>query len=339
MYRDTVFLFHLLMTPAKLRRKELPLARWKEADTSIKWSYHTLHSSNEEVWCYAKSLDRKETLRLQVEPQPFLAAASTYIDTEPAGTGKDGKDGKDGEGEAGSSSTGGAGDADGDGEGGDPVSKAKAAAARAARRVTEDDVANAQQAAGAGGRAGAAGKASSSSSGLPLFDDYLSTEQAQYLFSYLTVPAMRIPLVLGFFATKDRVDLLQNRKLQALLSACLFEPGPWQPPPAADGRDGDPKLALSAALIPAPAPSADSSASASGSSQHWLGARTGYLLHELAHSPRSTLRPLLALLENAIALDTGSFRAAAADVILFALRTAVRIEAFAQFGMSFCALC
>lgn len=44
---------------------------------------------------------------------------------------------------------------------------------------------------------------------------------------YLTVDYVRIPLVLGFFASRDRVSYLFNPELQRLLRAVLFEAGPW----------------------------------------------------------------------------------------------------------------
>ena len=43
---------------------------------------------------------------------------------------------------------------------------------------------------------------------LPSFDNTLSHQEAETLMSYLTVPYLRIPLVLGFFAAGDRVTYL-----------------------------------------------------------------------------------------------------------------------------------
>jgi hypothetical protein len=64
---------------------------------------------------------------------------------------------------------------------------------------------------------------------LPLFDDTLSREESELLLSYLTVPYARIPLVLNFFASKDRVTYLFNSDLQSLLRAVLFEAGVFVP--------------------------------------------------------------------------------------------------------------
>ena len=53
----------------------------------------------------------------------------------------------------------------------------------------------------------------------------LGQHDAELLLSYLTVPYLRIPLVVSFFATDDRIHSLQAPKLQKLLDAVLFEPG------------------------------------------------------------------------------------------------------------------
>ncbi len=61
---------------------------------------------------------------------------------------------------------------------------------------------------------------------LPTFSNTLSREESEQLMSYLTVDYVRIPLVLGFFASRDRVTYLFNPALQALLRAVLLE-GQW----------------------------------------------------------------------------------------------------------------
>jgi hypothetical protein len=42
----------------------------------------------------------------------------------------------------------------------------------------------------------------------------LSVGESEALLSYLTVPYVRIPLVVGFFAAKDRSTYLFNEELQ-----------------------------------------------------------------------------------------------------------------------------
>jgi len=44
----------------------------------------------------------------------------------------------------------------------------------------------------------------------------------------LTVPYLRVPLLLRFFSQPSHVHALGSAKLQAALDAALFEPGLWQ---------------------------------------------------------------------------------------------------------------
>ena len=51
----------------------------------------------------------------------------------------------------------------------------------------------------------------------------LGQHDAELLLSYLTVPYLRIPLVISFFANEDRIHSLQSFELQSMLHAVLFE--------------------------------------------------------------------------------------------------------------------
>jgi hypothetical protein len=51
----------------------------------------------------------------------------------------------------------------------------------------------------------------------------LSREESELLMAALSVPYVRLPLVLEFFATHDRVTYLYNTSLRALLRAAIFE--------------------------------------------------------------------------------------------------------------------
>ena len=64
---------------------------------------------------------------------------------------------------------------------------------------------------------------------LPDFDTTLRQRDSELLLSYLTVPYLRIPLVLEFFTTEDRVHALKDATLQKLLNSVLFEPGKYMP--------------------------------------------------------------------------------------------------------------
>ena len=49
--------------------------------------------------------------------------------------------------------------------------------------------------------------------------------ESELLLSYLTVPYIRLPLVLTFFASEERLHKLQSKSLRQILDAVLFEPG------------------------------------------------------------------------------------------------------------------
>ena len=65
---------------------------------------------------------------------------------------------------------------------------------------------------------------------LPDFDGRVQQRDAELLMSYLTVPYLRIPMILGFFCRQECLSALANADLQAVIDACLFEPGLWEPP-------------------------------------------------------------------------------------------------------------
>ena len=141
---------------------------------------------------------------------------------------------------------------------------------------------------------------------LPLFDHLLTLEASEALMSTLTVPYLRIPLLLAFFANKDRVDLLHHHQLQRLFSCALFEPSTWT-----RSDDYDPL----------------SSVPAIGGR---LGSCYGLLLNEMIHSPASLLVPFLMILQFALDLDTGSFGTVSSSLLLFLSSMAVRIEGYVR---------
>lgn len=51
-------------------------------------------------------------------------------------------------------------------------------------------------------------------SSLPEFNGALSQRDSELLLSYLTVPYIRLPLVLNFFAQEDRVHALRSSDLR-----------------------------------------------------------------------------------------------------------------------------
>ena len=66
---------------------------------------------------------------------------------------------------------------------------------------------------------------------LPSFGNVLRPSDSERLIQFLTVPYLRIPLILDFFANGDpnRITALKCHSLQCIIDAALFEPGKWRP--------------------------------------------------------------------------------------------------------------
>jgi hypothetical protein len=147
----------------------------------------------------------------------------------------------------------------------------------------------------------------------------LGQRDSELLLSFLTVPYIRLPLIINFFAAEDRVHKLVSTKLQAILDAALFEPGKY--------------LAISASGVePAMVPT-----------QHAdiLASAYGALLNELFYSPDVTCRSVVALLDAALALDTGSVCDDAATdfnasvtIILYVARLGARVLSYVHFALA-----
>ena len=65
---------------------------------------------------------------------------------------------------------------------------------------------------------------------LPDFGGYITAHKAELLIQYLTVPYLRIPLVMQFFSSQEHTKALVREELQDILDCCLFEPAAWRPP-------------------------------------------------------------------------------------------------------------
>ena len=82
----------------------------------------------------------------------------------------------------------------------------------------------------------------------------LSASEAEQVLTMLLAPYLRIPLLLGFLGTTERVGALGDERLQGVLEAAVFEPGPWRSTecprevPKAGERD---KREVSREVIPA----------------------------------------------------------------------------------------
>ena len=141
----------------------------------------------------------------------------------------------------------------------------------------------------------------------------LGQHDSELLLSYLTVPYLRIPLVISFFSSEDRIHLLQVPKLQALMDAVLFEPGGWLPPHSAE---------LEPQEVPTTAP-------------ELLGTPHHLLLNELIHSPKTLVEGILKLAQQATDLDTGTFKSSTTTVILYVIRAVARFDNYVSFLLQY----
>jgi len=145
-------------------------------------------------------------------------------------------------------------------------------------------------------------------SSLPDFEGALNEQDTELLISYLTAPYIRIPLVLTFFATEDRIHSLRNERLQKVLDSVLFEPGRFLP----SGLHEAPTMVPS-------------------EKKELLATPYGLIVNELQRSPTVFLRSVLELVRLGLDLDTGSAKSSTIDVILHVVRTGARVENYLSF--------
>eukprot|EP00466_Bigelowiella_natans_P012371 jgi/Bigna1/86051/estExt_fgenesh1_pg.C_70337 len=138
---------------------------------------------------------------------------------------------------------------------------------------------------------------------MPTFGGSMAGQDSEALLTYLTVPYMRIPLVLGFFSCKQRFMSLIDPELQDLVNAVLFE-----------SSIADPYRSDRKAVIPC---------------QHLIRARNGYLINELTHSPNSVISPVARMLTQALdQLDLRKCTSSSTGVMLFISMLVARVELF-----------
>ena len=136
----------------------------------------------------------------------------------------------------------------------------------------------------------------------------IGQKDSELLMSYLTVPYMRVPLVISFFATEDRIHALRSSQLRGLLDSVMFEPGAYLPM----AMNQEPRFV----------PTRD---------ERLLATPYGLLINELHRSPDAVLKSTLRLLELALDLDTGSFKASTVDIILYVVRLCARVDSYIDF--------
>lgn len=144
---------------------------------------------------------------------------------------------------------------------------------------------------------------------LPTFDNSLTASDSEMLLSFLTEPYLRIPLVLSFFATEDRIHALKQEQLRQLLDAVLWEPGQF----------GSVEMSSQAPIeVPTSKP------------EH-LGTAHGLMLNEIIRSPSVVIDATVKLLKLALDLNTGSAKGSTTEVILYVCRMASRIDSYVKF--------
>lgn len=155
---------------------------------------------------------------------------------------------------------------------------------------------------------------------LPTFG-VLSPSDAERFLQFLTVPYLRIPLILDFFANGDpgRLTALRTKSLQTIVDAALFEPGLWKP---AD-------FSLQIEEIPI----IDES-----KLQALLATPQGSMFNEISKSPDVLTDCVIKILDRALDMDVGRYvkDSSSGPMILYAIRLAVRVEGYLKFALRSC---
>jgi hypothetical protein len=150
---------------------------------------------------------------------------------------------------------------------------------------------------------------------LPTFDEVMGQRDAELLLSYLTAPYIRVPLVLSFFATEDRVSCLRSASIQGILQAVLFECGKFLP------------YKLSG-VCPEMVPS---------EKDELIASPYGTLINELLMSTDGIVSPVIRLVELASELDAGTvYNETTTDVILYLVRMIARLQNYIALAISMC---
>lgn len=146
---------------------------------------------------------------------------------------------------------------------------------------------------------------------LPTFDERIGAADAEMLLSYLTVPYLRLPLTLEFFATQSRLQALASEDARRLLWGVLFEPGACVPSQYAE-------------LAPKGVP-------AVGEEKMLLGTPYGLLLNECTQAPKLAPRYTLDLLRQALRLRTHTYHCKTTELILYIVRLALHVQSAVSF--------
>jgi len=153
---------------------------------------------------------------------------------------------------------------------------------------------------------------------IPTFGGALSNEDAEALLSFLTVPAVRVGLVLHFFADTSRLTCLFNGDLRRLVWAAVFCPGEW--PIASRFHPSSGEALPPPALVAAPC-----------AEDTRLRVRLGVLAYELRASPKLVLGSCCAMLRSAVEVaKIGDFTTPYSVTVFFVVRLVAGVLESAQ---------
>lgn len=150
---------------------------------------------------------------------------------------------------------------------------------------------------------------------LPTFGKQLSYRQSELLISYLTAPYLRIPLLLSFFASPDKITVLSSRRLQAVLDCSMFEPSHFL-------FDGDEDSPLTCDKVPFE------------DRRKNLATPCGLLFNELKCSPDGIMKSIQDMLDTVLEMRTSSFSPSSSPIVLYVIRLVVRVEEFVIYLMN-----
>ncbi|KAG6965311.1 hypothetical protein JG687_00005501 [Phytophthora cactorum] len=171
---------------------------------------------------------------------------------------------------------------------------------------------------------------------LPAYNGTLSAEESEYLMSYLTVPYTRIPLVVSFFSSRDRVTYLFNPMLQQLFRAVLFEGGDWVSDEKAEEISHVPLRKSNLVMHEEAIQRTFDARVHHQKCEDHLGTMNGLLLNELIHAPEAIVVPLLKMLDAVKELGEASVHSADARFILFMIKLGVDVLRYMTFALDRC---
>ncbi|KAH9262352.1 hypothetical protein BASA82_000599, partial [Batrachochytrium salamandrivorans] len=135
----------------------------------------------------------------------------------------------------------------------------------------------------------------------------LSPRNVELLASYLTVPYLRIPLVLRFFGSQEMTTSLRHRELQDLVDGVVFEGGEWH-----SGTEQPTPLIV---------PCAD---------RAFLATPLGLLFNELRFAPDAVIDSLEKMLVNMLEIDSGRFSKNTSPASLYVIRLIMRVMGYME---------